>query len=98
MATQPLTGVDPLARDPDANPALAQDLSTLRDVIRLVSVQLGGPLAPLPTGTLNRWNGIDQVLEDAAVMPVRSRQTDGEWDTTAVRNKMALRARFRAVR
>src|SRR5829696_9572834 len=48
MATEPLTGVDPFARDADTDVARGQGPAAARNVVALVGVQLGGPFAALP--------------------------------------------------
>ena len=98
VASQPLAGVFPLAGDPDADAATAQETAAAWDVIRLVGMQLDGTLASLTTGTRDRRKRIDQLLEDGAVMPVGPRQAADERGAGVVRNKVALRARLAAIR
>src|SRR5688500_10747436 len=94
MATQALAGVDALARDATADVAAAQRLAAAGDVVALIGVHLGRPLAPPPIGLLDRRDGIEQLLEDDGVVTVRPGQERSERDPAAVSHNMALRARF----
>jgi len=98
VATEPLTGLDALAGDADLDPASMQEPTTARDVIRFVRVQLRGTFAGPTTRALDGWNGIDQVLEDDAVVPVRAGDDGCERGTAPIYHNMALRARFAAIR
>src|SRR5215207_4693857 len=71
MLPQALAGVDALARDAHPDATCGQGPATARDVIGLVRMQLLRPLAPLPSGRLDRWDGIQHRLEGHRVMPVR---------------------------
>jgi len=84
--------VDPLARDADADVALAQGTATAGNVVGLVGVQLGRALAPPSIGLLDRGHGIEQIREDGAVVPIGAAQERGERDPGAVAHKVALRA------
>src|SRR3954465_6854531 len=90
--------VDPLARDADADVALAQGAATAGNVVGLVGVQLGRALAPPSIGLLDRGHGIEQILEDGAVVPIGTAQERDERDPGAVAHNVALRARFATIR
>lgn len=96
MTAQPLTGLDALASDPDADAATAQEAATARHVIRLVGMQFGGSLAALAAGSLNgwdciKWDCINQFLEEGAIMAVGAGQADRERDAVAVIPRFAAR-------
>jgi hypothetical protein len=98
MATESLAGVDALARDPNADAVPTQEATTPWDIVRLVSMQLGRALPSLAARSPDARDGIDELLEDGAVMSVGAGQADRERGAASVRNKMALRARFAAIR
>src|SRR5918995_155554 len=98
MATQPLAGIHTLAGDADLDVALVQEAAAARDVVRLVSMQLDRTGAGAAAPPLDGRNAVDHGFEDGAVMTVRPAQLDGERGAASVRNKMALRARFAAIR
>jgi hypothetical protein len=98
VAAQALAGVDALAGNTDPDVPLGEGPPAAGEVIALVSMEFGGPLAPPPSGRLRRWDGIEQVLEDDRVVAVGPGQECGKRDTGSVDHNMALRARFAAIR
>jgi len=98
MPTQALTWVDAFACDPYPDPPPMQELTAAGEVIRLVGMQLGGALAALPAWTGDWGDGVDQVLEHGAFMPVGTGQPRRQRCATSVGNTMALRARVAAIR
>lgn len=98
MLTEPGVRLDAFASDPDLDPAATEGLTAAGNVVGLVGVQLGGPL-PWPTARALDWrDGIDQLLEDDTVVAVRPGDEGREWRAASVRNNVALRARFAAIR
>ena len=97
MPAQPLAGFDPLTGDPDTDPPPVQEAPTAGDIVRLVGVQFGGPLAPLTRGLLDRRNRVDQLLEHRAVVAVRARQEAGQRDAATVADHVMFRAWFAAI-
>ena len=96
-----LTGVDARPSNAWTDATLAQGLAIRAGGIGFVGVQLGGPLAgPTRTSTwsMDRLDRIDYVFEERTFVDVGSREPDGEWGAPAVDHKMALRARFAAIR
>jgi hypothetical protein len=98
MTTQALAGVDPLASDPDPDVPTAQRRAAARDVVALVGMQLPWALAAAPIGLPEGRDGIEQCLEDDGVVAVGPGQERSERDAIPVSHKMALRARFAAIR
>ncbi len=95
MSPQPLAALFALPGYPALDAALSQRLSTLLGVIALVSVKLLRALArTAPTGTLDRLDGVQQLLEYLRVVDIGGTQDYRERDTPPVRHNMALRARF----
>jgi len=97
VATQLLAGLDPLARDPDLDPAAVQEAAAAGDVIGLVGMELGWPFAALPRGLGDRGHGLDQVLEDDAVVAVRAGQQGGQGNAAALADYVVFRAWFAAI-
>jgi hypothetical protein len=101
MATELLTGLDDFASDATADAALTQVLAAAGDVVRLVGVELQRALARSPWPAArpeDRRDVVDEVLEEPRVVRVRRREAEDQGDTSAVDHKMALRARFAAIR
>jgi hypothetical protein len=96
MAAQPRAGVDPFARDPHPDVPPGEGVPTARTIVGLVSVQLGREFAPV--GAANGRDGVEQMLKEHAVVAVGAAQADGERGADAVDHKMALSARFAAIR
>jgi hypothetical protein len=68
------------------------------EVVALVGVQFGWS-TPWPSRTLaDCRHGIDQRLQELAVMPVGRRNPQGEGDAIGIDEDVALGARFAAVR
>ena len=101
MSAELLAGVDALASDAAPDPAPMEVASAPGEVVRLVGVELQRTLARAAgaaTWAEDRWDAVDQRLEEARVVQVRRREADDQGDAPAVDHKMALRARFAAIR
>jgi len=98
MATQLLGTLDAFACDPRRDAAPPQLSSLLARVIRLVSMQLVGTLTRASSHALNRLDGVQRFFQHLDVMHVRARHCYRERDAFAFDHKMALRARFAAIR
>lgn len=98
MATQPLAGVDALARDAHLDVTLAEGGAAARVVIPLVAVALVRALTPPPGRRLDRRDGVKEILQHHRVVPVSPGQDFGQRKTSALDHNMALRARFAAIR
>src|SRR4051812_15429750 len=98
MTTQLLATLDAFARDARRDAATAQCLPLLSRVIRLVSVQLLGALARATSHALNRLDGVYGLFQHLDVMHIGCTQYYRERDAFSFDHKMALRARFAAIR
>ena len=98
LLSQPLAGVAAFAGDADLDPTLGEGLATARDVVGLVRMQFRGALAPLAGRGRDRRHRVEHVREDHRVVAVRPRQEAREGDAASLDHKMALRARFAAIR
>ena len=98
MSPQGGPGFDAPARDADADVPAGERLPAAAQVVRLVGVEFGRALAPPAVRLANRGNGIEEGLEQHAVVAIGAAQPDGERNPGAVDHKMAFRARFRAIR
>jgi hypothetical protein len=98
VPAQLLAGLDAFARDADPDVASRQGPATAGDVIRFVGVQLAWPSPALPARAPDGGYPVDQCLEHGAVMAVGAGQVPRQWRPASVDHKMALRARFAAIR
>ena len=101
MAPELLAGLDTLAGDAAADAASVEVPSAAGDIVRLVSVELQRSLtwSARPTAWAeDRRDVVDEVLEEPRVVRVRGREADDQGDAPTVDHKMALRARFAAIR
>jgi hypothetical protein len=93
-----LARLDASTRNSRGDSSLPQCLPTKPKVIPLVSVQLARPLPWSPSWATNRLNSINRFLQHLAVVDVGCRMRYRERDSSSVDHKMALRARFSAIR
>jgi hypothetical protein len=98
MATKSSAGLDALAGDAHLDATAMQELTTARDVVRLVRVHLVWTLARPTARAFDGRNRVDQFLEDDAVVAVGAGDERGERGAPSIRNNVALRARFAAIR
>src|SRR5919199_5246198 len=99
VAPQPLARLDAFARDPRRDATPAQLGPQRGGVIRLVGVQLLRALArAAPAAALDRLDGVDGFEQHAGVVHVGPAHDDRERDAFALDHKVALRARFAAIR
>ena len=98
MSPQPCAALHALARDAHLDAALAQGEPTARDVVRLVRMHLVRALAGPAPRPLDGRDAVDQRREDAAIGAVGRGEEDGEREALPVDHKMALAARFAAIR
>ena len=97
VSAQAVTGLDPLARDPDPNPAPVQKAATAGDVIGVIGVQLGRAFPPLARRLPDGRHRVDQRLEDGAVVAVRPGQHGCQRNAAAVADHVMFRAWFAAI-
>ena len=97
VAAQALAALDAAPGDPGNDGALAQGTPAVGEIVALVSVQFGGttswPAGALPDGR----HGIDQRLQELAVVPIGGGDRQGEWDAIGIDENVALEPRLAAV-
>ena len=93
-----LARLDTSTRNSRCDASIPQCLSTEPTVIPLVSVQLAWSLPWSPSRTTNWLNSINRFFQHLAVVDVGCRMRYRERDSLSVDHKMALRARFSAIR
>jgi hypothetical protein len=98
MAPQALARLDALARDATGDPPPPQILPTALGRVGFVGVPFGRALPRASQRPLDRLDRFHHGLEQRHVIHVRRREPDGERDAVGVDHKMALRARFAAIR
>src|SRR5205823_73925 len=100
VAAEFLARLDPLASDSAGDPTPPQVCPAAAVSVRLVGVQLGGATlrAASPARPPDRRDGLDQVLEDFAVVDVGRGQPDRQGHAVAVHQQMPLGARLGPIR
>jgi hypothetical protein len=98
MVTEPVATLDAAPSDPGLDLAAAQGTTTGREIVALVGVQLVGSLPWPSDALLDRQHGVDQRLEELAVVPVGRCEDQREWDAVGIGEQMTLRALPAAVR
>ena len=98
MPPQPLLRLDAGASDARGDAASAQFPTVFARGVRLVGMQLGGPVARMTPRLLHIGDGVQQGEQLVGVMDVGPRQTLGQGQALAVYEKMMLAARLRSVR
>ncbi len=97
VATQLGPRFDPLACDADLDVAARQGTATAGIVVPLVRMQLGRAFAPLTGRGPDRRHGIEQRLEEHAVVAVRPGHERCQRETAPIDEQMVLGARFTAI-
>lgn len=91
VATQPLAALDPLPSDSAADSSTAQIPAAPSHVVRLVGMYLLGPLSgPTRPAAFDRRDGVEERLENTAVMHVCGTEQYGQRDTAPVHSNVAL--------
>jgi hypothetical protein len=90
MAPQTLAALDAASGDAVADAALAQVTMAARHIIGFVSVELGGSPARPAAALVHRRHGIDQFVEEAAVVNICRGDPQGERDALGVGDNMTL--------
>lgn len=98
VAPELLAGVELRPRDAALNPAPLECALVAPRAVALVGVELRGAPPWAPDLAADRWDGVDELLEARDLVDVGGREELGEWDSVGIRNKMAFRARFAAIR
>lgn len=98
MTTKLLARLDASTCNSRRDASISQGLSTEPKVISLVSIQLARSLPWSPPRTTNWLNSINRFLQHLAVVDVSRRMRYRERDSLSVDHRMALRARFSAIR
>ncbi len=98
VTAPPLAGLDALARDADHDMAPGQRLAAAGDDVGRVGMELRWALPGTTPRAPDGWDGVDEVLEDGAAMPIGAGEETRQWPAPSVGNTMALRAQFPTVR
>src|SRR5829696_3591570 len=98
MPPQAIGAVHAFAGDADLDVAARQGPAAPRDIVRLIGMSLLRSLVPLPGGLFDRRHRIKDRLEDHTVVAVGARQAVAQGEAASVDHKVALRARFAAIR
>jgi hypothetical protein len=98
VPAQVLLRLDAGPRDARSDAASAQAAAVLTRGVRLVRMQLAGPMPGATTGLFHVGYGIQQGEQLVGVVDVGSRQTLGQRQALSVDEKMMPTARLRSVR
>lgn len=98
MATKPIIALDAFASDAVLDTAAFEMSTAARVVISLVRMQLAGPAAWPAWLATHRWQGVNQRIEDHRIVTVGASDTEHQRDALAVRDEVALAAKFASVR
>jgi hypothetical protein len=95
---QPLAGVFSSPSYAALDAAAAQNPSTAPEVVGLICVELLGSLAwPALSRTLDRFDGVHQILEDLRIVDIGGGEHHGEGNAVAIGQEVVLRARLTSV-
>lgn len=97
-AAQPLTAVDAASGNAGGDPAFPAFSSTAVVIVSLVGVKLVRPLARAAAAVAHARHRVEGGCQHQAVVPVGRAQPHPERRASPVDHKMALRARFAAIR
>ena len=92
MSPQALARLDPPPGNPDLDPAAMQKPAAAGDVVCLVSMELGGPFAPVSGWGADQRDRVDQGLKHRAVMPVGPGQQASQRKAVPIRDQVPFRA------
>src|SRR4051812_13786237 len=98
MAAEALPALDAAPGDPGDDGTPAQCPPAVGEVVSFVGMELGRS-TPRPAGALADCRyGIDQILQQLAVVPIGRRNPQGKGDAVGVHKDVALEARLAAIR
>jgi hypothetical protein len=80
------------------NAASSTATTATRVVIALVGVHFGGSTTRPPSRALDRWNAVEQRVQNLRVVDVRGGQQHGQRNALSIDKKMAFRARLAFIR
>ena len=98
VSAQALAALDAVAGDTRNDGPPSQRLSAECEIIALVGVQLGWASSWAARALPDRRRGIDDFLQQLAVMPVGWRNPHGQGDAVGIDEDMAFGARLATVR
>ena len=98
VAPKPIIALDAFAGYAVLDTAAFEMGTAPRVVISLVCMQLTGPAARSAWLAAHRWQGVNQLIEDHRIVTVGSGDAKDQRDALAVRDEMALAAKFSSVR
>ncbi len=98
MPTQPLATLYSFSCDPRLDPTCSQDLTIMATIVPFVGVQFHRTSSRSANLLANGGDGIHHCLQHGRFMHIGRRMPYDEWDSSSFDHKMALRARFAAIR
>lgn len=98
VAPESIIALDTFAGDAVLDTAAFEMGTAARVVVSLVRMQLAGPAAWSTWLAAYRWQGVHQRIEDHRIVTVGAGDAEHQRDALAVRDEMALAAKFPSVR
>lgn len=98
MPSEPLLAFHPATRNTCRDAALPQILPTASKVVALVRVQFAGAFARLNCQARHRRDSINRLLEGDRIMPVGTRDRDGQRHAARIYNEVSFRSELAPVR
>ena len=98
MSTEPFTTLNSSPSDAWDDPTFSQDFAIMVAVVPFVSMEFLRTLSRSSALLTNGWDGIHHRFQHRCFVHIGSRVPYDEWDSSSFDHKMALRARFAAIR
>jgi hypothetical protein len=98
ITAESILGLDASASDPRLDAPSSTATAATRVVIPFIGVQFGGPATGTTPRTRDRWNAVEQSVQDPGVVDVGWGQQHGQRNALSIDKKMAFRAWFAFIR
>lgn len=97
IATEAIATFDALASNASSDAVFSQVVAAARVIVAFVRMYLPGPLPRPPIQSRYRRNCTQRAFERYRIMPVRSRDRNGQWDAPCIYDDVAFAFEFSPV-